>query len=297
MKVRDLDLLRSFNYVYEARSITKAALKLSVTKASVAKRLMQLESELGYKLFRRSTRLITPTPEGDELYARSKSLLENVQEFEEALNFDSSMHGTVRVTCSVSMAQRFLARVLIDFQKQHPEIIMDLVVTDSVLDMVEHNIDLAIRINPVSTMGQVGVKLADHYLKVVASPKYLKNAPPLKKVTDLKDHPILYLTSYGNSRFSKSKSKLKEVVGPRSFMTNDPSLITKLIHEGIGVGVRSTWDVKEPLAKKEFVELFPKDPLEKIGEIWLLSSTGRIQSKRVRALFDHLALELKNWLN
>jgi LysR family transcriptional activator of dmlA len=296
MRLKDLEKLRTFLIVYETRSFTRTAERLHVTKTAVAKRLGLFEEELGHKLFRRSTRNITPTQEGEELYLKGKSVLESVEAFEVSLGEKASMKGMIRITCATSMAQRFLADELMKFQEKNPEVLIDLIVTDSILDLVEQNIDLALRINPPKSSILVGKKLGENRLKLVASPKYLKTAPEIRKLQDLKSHPAFYYTQHGDKKFQKNGGKLSEVMADRKFITNDSILISRNILGGKGIGVRSSWDVKEALNKKELIEVLPKEPLEKIGEVWLLSSTGRMQTHRVRELFNHLSSELGRYI-
>lgn len=296
MKLKDLDTLRTFVLIYETKSLTKTALRLTITKTAVAKRLGLFEEELGYKLFRRSTRTITPTQEGEELYERAKSVLESIEAFEESLGEKASMKGPIRITCANSMAQRFLAEELMKFQEKNPEVLIDLIVTDNILDLVEQNIDLALRINPSKSSNLIGRKLGENRLKVVASPKYLRKEVPIKKLQDLKSHPAFYYTHHGDKKFQTSGHKIKDVMAERTFITNDSLLIMRSILDGRGIGIRSSWDIKEGLQKKELVEILPKEPLEKIGEVWLLASAGRLQSYRVRELFNHLAKTLGKYL-
>ncbi len=289
MKIKDLDQLRCFNLIYETKSLTKTAQRMGISKAAVAKRLGIFEAEIGVKLFRRSTRMIAPTSEGIELYNKAKTLMACIEEFEDSVEEDSSLKGPIRITATNSIAEKFLAKELLKFQKNYPEIKIELVVTNSILDLVENNIDLALRINPSKSSQLVGKKLGDHHLKIVASKKYLKTNGPIPKLGDLSKHPILTMPQHLEMRFSKSKTRLKDLlVSSKNFSTNDPGVMTRLILDHEAIGVRSTWDIKSDLKDGSLVELFPNDPLEHLGEIWLLSSTGRMQTKRVRALFDYL---------
>lgn len=289
MKIRDIDQIRCFNLIYETKSLTKTAARMGISKAAVAKRLGLFEEELGHKLFRRSTRMITPTPEGMELYNKSKTLMTSIEEFEDSVEDESLIKGPIRITSTNSIAERFLAKELLKFQKNYPAIKIELVVTNSVLDLTENNIDLALRINPSKNSQLVGKKIGDHHLKIVASKKYLKTAKPLHKLSDLTQHPVLTLPQHSELRFSKSKTRLKDLLtSSKNFSTNDPGVMTHLILDHEAIGVRSTWDIKSNLKNGSLVELFPQDPLEHLGEIWLLYSSSRMQTKRVRALFDYL---------
>lgn len=296
MRIKDLDQLRCFLFIYQNKSLTKTALKMGISKAAVAKRLAILESELGYVLFKRSTRLINPTSEAHALAPKAQAILDQVHDLENTLNEDSSMKGQIRLTCSLSMAQRFIGVELSLFQKKYPDIQIELVVTDSVLDLVEQNIDLAIRINPSTNSNMVGRKLGDHQLLLVASEKYLAEYGNISKVSDLHRHDLLFINTSENLKFSKSKIKLKEFLSRRRFLTNDPTVLTRLSLAGMGIAARSQWDVKDSIKKGELKVVLKSDPFESQGEIWLLSSTGRMQSQRVRTLFEYLAQRLPSYI-
>jgi LysR family transcriptional regulator, transcriptional activator for dmlA len=296
MKIRDIDQLRCFNSIFETKSLTKTASRMNISKAAVTKRLASLEEQLGCKLFLRSTRQITPTSEGLDFYQRSKPLLDSISEFELVVSQESSLKGNIRITCPASMAQNFLGKELVHFQKKHAGINIELIVTDSILDLVEQNIDLAIRVNPSKNSQLVGKKLTDLSLKVVATPGYLKKKEPIKKLEDLKKHLVYYSEAHKNISFHSTKMKLKDLAFNRAFVTNDSTLMTKLTLSGLGIGIRSSWDIKDSLKKGHLKEILPQSPLETLGEVWLLSSSGRMQTKRVRLLFDFLLERLPIFL-
>lgn len=288
MILRDINQIRSFVAIYQSRSLTVAAKKMGMSKAAMAKRLSILEAEMGYSLFRRSTRKIVPTPEADRIYLEAQRLIDHVQEFEAAFGKDDAMKGLIRVTCSITMAQDFLAKILANFQAKHPEITIELIATDSALDMIENNIDIAIRMNPAEISNQLGRRIGQHRMVMVASPEYLKKYKKIKALEDLKAHQVQFISQHGDLQFKSNKTKLKSFFPARSFMTNDPGVLTKLALEGMFISVRPWWNVKDHVENKKLELVLKNETFNTPSDVWVLSSVGKRQTHRVRKLFDEM---------
>ncbi len=293
MVLKDINQIRSFIAIYQARSLTIAAKKMGMSKAAMAKRLSVLEAEMGYSLFRRSTRKIVPTPEADRIFVEAQRLLDHVHEFEAAFGKDDAMRGLIRLSCSITMAQDFFAKVLNNFQLKYPDVVIELVATDSMLDMIENNIDLAIRVNPSVSTVQQGRKIGLHRVVMIASPEYLKKFKKIKTVEDLKNHRVLFSNTHGEYHFKSNKQKLKASVLPRNFLTTDPGVLTRMALEGLAICVRPWWNVKDYVDKNQLEVVLKNELILPQGDVWLLSSVGKMQTHRVRILFDELVEVLK----
>jgi DNA-binding transcriptional LysR family regulator len=194
------------------------------------------------------------------------------------------------------MAQRFIGDLLFRFQLEHPNFLIELVVTDSVLDVVEHNIDLAIRVNPSKNSILVGGKVGVQQLLVVATPGYLKKHKRPKTLGDLCHHPLLYIDQHAQALSFLPKELQKKLEERRVFRTNDSPLLTKLLLNGESIGLRSSWDVKEGLKKKDLVLALPADSLKPTGDLWVLASAERLKSEAVREVYDFLVKKMKLFL-
>ena len=288
MILKDITQIRSFIAIYQTRSLTMAAKKMGMSKAAMAKRLTVLEAEMGYSLFRRSTRKIVPTPEADRIFVEAQRLIDHVHEFESTFGKDDAMKGLIRVTCSITMAQDFLAKVLNNFQVKYPEVVIELIATDSLLDMIENNIDLAIRVNPPVNSVQQGRKIGYHRMVMIAKPEYLKKFKKIKTLDDLKTHRVLFTNTHGESVFKTNKMKVKTFLKTRDFLTNDPGVLTGLTLDGVCISVRPWWNVKDYIESSELEMVLKNEVITPLGEVWLLSSVGKLQTHRVRILFDEM---------
>lgn len=293
MKINDINQIRCFNLIYQTRNITKAANHLKISKVAMAKRLSLLESDIGYKLFKRSTRSITPTIEADNLYRETVKLLDHIEEIQNLFSDENELKGLIRVTCSTTVARDFLAKILLDFQEKHSQIIVELIVTDSQLDLVENNIDLAIRVNPNKNSNLIGRKICDYKLIFVASPLILKNRKYFESLEDIKNFRLLYADIYQDLTIIEDKVKLKNVTAVKSFRTSDPETLTQTALSGKAISLRPDWSVKKFLREKKLVQILKNKTLNHFGEVWLLHGSGKLQSHRVKLLGDFIHDRLK----
>lgn len=290
----DLSSLLCFQAVYQTLSISKAARRLNLSKASVSKKINALEIRLGSPLFVRNTRQIIPTKEAELLLEKTESIIFSLNEIDSLFSKDSMLKGKIRVTSSHSMTQRFFGDLLLSFQEMNPEISIELISTDNVLDPVENNIDLSLRVNPPEQSPLIGKRVGNYQLHLVATPKYLK-ANPIRRVEDLSSHPFFAIDAHFKSQFEGSEKMISSLIKRRHFLCNDSVLIGQFIREHKGIGIRSNWDVKTALKEGTLKEILPGHPLKKSGEVWLLSHSSKLRIPRVNALFNYLEEHLKNY--
>jgi len=292
MKDYDLLSLKSFQLVYQFRSITIAAEKLNLTKAAISKRVEKIEGSLGYPLFVRTTRKITPTLEAEKMITIVEEIFAKIHQLENNFDKSSQTQGKIRVSCAAAMATSFLGELLFQYQQKNPLIEIELISTDSVMDLTEHNIDLTIRVDPSSLSDLVGKKIGSQNLVAVATPRYLKNRSQIRNLSALVKQPLLVINHHFNSLMKEYPRDSVHLSAAQKFKTNDSVLISKLIRTHMGIGIRSMWDVKKDLESGQLQLVLPKDYFKSQGEVWLLSSTQRLQSEKVRNLFDHLTQSL-----
>lgn len=287
-----LDSLLCFKVLYQTLSFSRTGEKLNLSKASVSKKILALEAVLGGKLFFRSTRKMSPTKEAELLFEKVDLIFSATEDINEIFNRSNSLTGNVRITAPQSMAVAFLGEVIVQFQEIHPGISVELVSTDNVLDVIENNIDLSLRINPQNNSSLIGRKIGSYGLHLVATSSYLKKNP-VKSITDIKNHKFMSIDihmkdwSDGNLNLSLQ----------RSFLSNDSLLVGHLIRSGLAIGLRSTWDVKDDLKKGKLIEVLPSYANKTCGDVWLLSHPAKAKLAKVQALSNYLNEELKNYLN
>mgnify|MGYP000132328074 CR=1 FL=1 len=165
--------ISTFVAVVESQSASKAAEKLGVAVSAVSRRLKELESELGVQLLQRTTRKMHLTEAGEKFYRRCGRLLEDLEEAkQEASNAATELSGTLRIGTPLSFGVAHLSPAIAAFMHLHPQIKIDLDMSDRRIDLVEEGLDLAIRIGTLEDSSLMARKLASVRHVVCASPSF-----------------------------------------------------------------------------------------------------------------------------
>ncbi|MEM9969414.1 MAG: LysR family transcriptional regulator, partial [Pseudomonadota bacterium] len=188
----DIDALKIVTLVAQQGSFAAAARVLSVDPSSVSRTVAATEADLGLRLFQRSTRSLSVTEEGAVYLARLVPLLEELdQAQDEAREVSRRPAGTVRLTTSVAFAHTCVVPHLATFTALYPDISLEILPSDTNLDLAANSIDLAIRLAPEPSGDLISAKLMNTRYHVVASPEYLSSCAPLSAPTDLRSHNCL----------------------------------------------------------------------------------------------------------
>jgi len=187
--LKDMDL---FVRVVHCDGLAAAGRELGMTPASVTMRIKNLEKHYQVKLLTRTTRSISLTESGRRFYEDSLQMLENISQVEHKLTSSrESISGPLRVTCTSDLGRQHIAPLIDEFIKDHPDVQPFLNLSDSVTDLTESNIDVAVRYGMSPDSQLVAQKIATGRRVLCASPDYLKRAGTPKLYTDLKDHQCL----------------------------------------------------------------------------------------------------------
>lgn len=291
----DIKNLKVFQTVYQVKSLTKASEIMGLSKAAISKRITSLEEDLGISLFSRSTRSIVPTKKANDLIIKVNHIIESLERLNEDFQIAKTIQKRkIRMTCNSSMAQRFIGNILQSYQEKNPELEVELIVTDSVLDTIEHNIDISIRVNPPTNSNLIGKKIGNFRVVAVAADSYLKkNTKKIRCVDDLAQHKLFFIEQHIGALNSSSKKLIQNLKQQRNFITNDSPLITQMALSGYGVAIRSWWDVKASVQKKELKLVLPKDYFKIQGDVWILSKKELLDIENIRLFFNYLEENLK----
>ncbi|MHA7063859.1 LysR family transcriptional regulator [Azospirillum argentinense] len=146
-----LDRMRTFVRVAERGSLSAVAREMAIGQSSVTRHIRELEEALGVALFSRTTRRVALTAEGERYYANAVQILRLVEQAgDEARDTGRASAGTVRVSCTAALGVRHISRLIFAFQDRHPDIAVDLGLTDERIDLVRDGVDIAIRLGPLT---------------------------------------------------------------------------------------------------------------------------------------------------
>src|SRR5690348_15679636 len=180
-----------FARVVESGGLSAAARSLRMTPSAVSKLVGRLEARLGSRLIHRTTRKLQLTAEGQAFYQRSVEILADIAEAEREAAAGATPRGRVRVNCNVPFGIHHLLPLVPRFVEQHPEVQLDIVLTDQVIDLLDQRADVAIRVGPLRGAQLVARKLGESRMVVLASPQYLKHRGVPKTLTELENHRLV----------------------------------------------------------------------------------------------------------
>lgn len=165
--------LEVFVEVVEQGGLSAAARALGMSPSSVSKLIGRMETRLAGRLLHRSTRRLALTAEGAAFYEHAVRLLADLAEAEQAVSAGAAVRGRVRVNCNVAVGRHHLLPLLPGFLSRYPDVTLDVVLTDQVVDLLDERADLAIRTGPLHGSQLTARKLGESRMAVVASPAYL----------------------------------------------------------------------------------------------------------------------------
>lgn len=296
MRIEDLSLWQAFTMTAKHNSFSKAATALRTTPPNLSKKVSRLEDALSLRLFQRTTRQVRLTGDGEKLLPFAISLVEDARNLEERALSAKDLSGTIRMTSLMTVALRWLPGVIADFRKKYPEIEFKVEATDRLVDLVEEQMDLGIRVQEPRGADFVYRELAVNELVICASPAYIASQPAIKKPKDLHSHSLLTLDVFRNCKFAKTGEKLNEFEGARQYKIENGIILTELAKSGAGVAVRSKWDVLPFLKSGELVSVLESNPLEPFGKVYLTVPHRRYLNPRVK-LFADFVLSMGHTLN
>lgn len=291
------DQLTTFMACYQTQNFAAVAKDLDVAASSVSRSISALETELNVRLFHRTTRNIKPTQAGELFYQRILPLVEEFQRIEQDVLTDSVQPtGRIRITATTSFGQIVIAPLLKKFTEEYPKISVDLNLSDNRLDMIEEQVDLAIRHGKLPDSGLISRKLCDVNYLLVASPTYLAQSDSIQHPRDLATHTTI---SFSYENFSRQwyfrKDADEEIIDIQPNLTiSNAATIRECAKNHFGIAMLADWTVKSDIASGELIHLLPDwtaTGKEKSNSIWLMQPSRKFVPEKVKVfkafLLDH----------
>ena len=293
--------LQTFIRVNELASFTLAAEQLDLPRSTVSQQIRALESQLGARLFNRSTRRVQATQDGLQLYERSKELLSRLDEIEGLFRADpAELGGCLRVDLPTLMARRFILPRLQQFLAAHPRLSLELSCTDRQVDLLREGFDCVLRIGALSDLAVVARPLGQLRMVNCASPAYLARHGTPDSLTDLHHHHLVHYVQNLGSRspgFEYQDQGVTRFVAMGGAITaNNTDAYESAGLAGLGI-IQAPWaGVREYLESGQLVSLLP-DFLPEAMPVSLLYAGQRYLPPRVRVFMDWLAAVLASQLD
>jgi DNA-binding transcriptional LysR family regulator len=293
--------MQAFTAVVDAGSFVRASDSLAMSKAAVSRQVADLETRLGVRLLHRTTRKLSLTQEGEVFYARCRELLGALEEAEAEVTARSGQAvGTLKVSAPVSFGLLHLASLWAGFMAAHPDVALDVTLSDRIVDLVEEGFDVAVRIARLPSSSLVSRPLSSTRMVLCATPQYLKEHGTPRQLSELTQHQVLAYTllSTGESwEFDGPQGHVSVKVVPRMHTNSgDTCRAVALGHQGLIL--QPTFLIAEDLRSGRLVEVLPEYRSLEIG-IYALYPTRKHVLPKVRLLIDYLAESFKTqyWPN
>lgn len=244
-RISDIDV---FLLAVQLGSLSAAARACALTPAAVSYRLSHLEDRLGTRLLHRTTRRLTLTQDGAEYLRQAERVAPELRQLEATVSRrDTLPAGTLKVTAPASFGRQHIAPAIPKFLAMYPMIRLNFVMTDEVLDIIDHGFDVAIRIAKLTDSQFIVRRLANDKRVVCASPQYLAGREMPTVPSDLMMHNCLVLTQQPHWTLSGPKGK-ERIHVKGNFECNNGEVIRDAALAGVGIALKATWDVASALA-------------------------------------------------
>lgn len=296
----DLTAWRLFFRVVELGSLSKAAAEANIEPSSVSRRISQLEGRVGTQLLSRSARAIRLTRAGEQAYEQIRLLIQELDGVTEDLSAEKKqLSGLIRLSAPVSFGDHdVLIQWLTQFQKQHPHVTVELLLSNAYLDLREHNIDLSIRVGVLGEQDRLIAKpLGVLHSIMCASPEYIAQYGMPTHPSELARHRRIIYTGM----MSRGKIKLQRGEETALVMTDGQLRINHLnaIHRAAlaGAGIHllaPLWHCTDDLANGRLVRILPEWSLPETS-VHLVYLPQRHIPQRVRVLTEFLVQQWRDW--
>ncbi|WP_176083709.1 LysR family transcriptional regulator [Martelella sp. HB161492] len=287
--MKNLQDLAVFARVAALGSMTAAAEELGLSPAVVSKSIKRLEDHLAARLFQRTTRQIALTETGRGYYERLTPLLEGLEEAERFIEGQTRhVQGRLKVSAPTSFGRLHIAPHLGGFLNRHPELILELVLSDEFVDVVGGGFDLAIRIGELTDSSLVARKLAPVRRILCATPGYVERMGAPQTLAELDRHTCLPAHNGDFWRLEGPEGPV--TLRPEGrLITNSSEVIREAVLAGNGIALRSTWDIGPELASGELIQILPAyETGNKVSLSAVYPSRSFLPAK-VRLFIDDLA--------
>jgi LysR family transcriptional regulator for bpeEF and oprC len=283
--------LRVFVRVVESGSFSAAAREAGLGQPAVSKQITALEAHLGAQLLRRTSRSLSLTEAGQDFYESALRLLDDLETAEQRVGRgQTTPSGLIRVSVAPMFGRLYVVPRLGTFFSRYPEVSIDLVVTDRVVNLVEEGIDLSIHNGPLKDSALVAKRIATTPIITVASPRYLKMHGEPQSPQELDRHHCVIYAPLGVPRAWGFSGKFGDLeIQPRgNFRTNDADQIRAAVLSDLGLAHTPGWLFAQEIASgavRRVLRAYEPPPLA----ISAVHPAGRRLATKVRVLIEFLA--------
>ena len=297
--------LITFKAIFEAGSISRASKQLNISSASVSSSLKSLESQIGQSLFTRTTRSMSPTEIGTQLYNSTHFVIDELfTAVDVVCDANNIPSGKLSINMAGSIFQWFLKEALADFQRAYPKVQLDLTLSDTLDSRVENQIDIGFRygerveeslvarpINPPLAGGNPGLKAA-----LFVSGEYARTHGVPRSIAELSGHPMVKYRMPSSQKLAPLRlhqtqeptSEILSIEPPTAMVVNDLGALVDMVAQGFGMGMTMDGLLREHFASGELVPVLEQHWCD-IPTIYMYHARESRKSLKVRCFLDFIA--------
>jgi len=288
--------LTLFVYVVEKGSFNKAAQLAELSTPALSKRISNLERALGVQLIHRTTRRLSLTEAGENLYVHAKSIEGQVNDAIASVSaFSQGLSGTIKISVPTISGELLLAEAIADFCQTHPNITVDMRLENGFVNLVEEGLDLAVRTGKLEDSSLIAKPLIQSNWVVCCSPSYLEKHGEISNIEELTNHNCLAYTYQAQGsfdwRFTEKKphnnSIEKSVRISGSLATNNAQALRKAALAGFGIVYVPRCCVYEDLQAGTLVTILTNYQPRQLGVYAIYPYTKHLPEK-VKRLIEHI---------
>lgn len=292
----DTDALRLFVRAADMLNISAAGRAMGMAPAVSSAKLAKLEQNLGSELLHRTTRKVSLSVEGADFLPFAREIIAQEEAALAALGKQTTtIKGTLRFAAPSSFAQLYIAPILPRFLEQHPDLTIDLRLSDVQFDLIEGSYDLALRNAPLVDTSLKGRKLADDQRILCAAPRYLDTHGTPNTPDDLKTHHLIAFQNR-QPRSLKGPAGENAMFDPASakgqLIIDDGQSQVRATLAGAGISLNALWSVHDQLKSGRLIRVLPNFEASEDNVLWLIYPKSNVLSPKVRVFMDFLIAEI-----
>ncbi|MCG8642627.1 MAG: LysR family transcriptional regulator [Desulfobacterales bacterium] len=288
--------LKAFITTIDENGFSAAARKMGMATSSITRLVDNLEYYLGTTLINRSTRRVNLTAAGEVFYAQARMILRDLGHAEEVIrDLDHEVRGTIKLSVPVALGRICFMPIFNKFMATYPAVKLDIAFTDEYIDMMEHDLDISIRICSLPRSGNLIVtKLLPQNRYVVGSPLYLEQQGTPLAPEELYSHATLiydYKSGQDKWVFCKSENtdEVIEVVLEGRLRSNNSETLLMAVKDGLGLALLPDWLIREDLKAGNIVSVLNEyviNPQSVQPAIQMFYPENRKPMKKIRTFVD-----------
>lgn len=288
-----------FVTVSEHGGFSSAARALGISSVAVSKNIAQLEKKLGVRLFNRTTHKFNLTEQGKRLFDKIEPHLSSIENaIEEVTSDQSTPSGLLRINLAEAFGREVVLPLLAEFTEQYPELVLDIVFDDKILDPIEEGFDLSIGNLIDEDRRIIARPVFPLQVGLYASPQYLRKYPPITSIDDLQAHKaVIYKQQNSNKKVSwrlvDADGQIVTLQPKGQIIVSNIDAARSAAECGFGITAMGTWQGERCVRNNELQAILPQHWPES-KPVWLYYPSKDYLPQRTRLLIDFLTLEFSN---